>query len=309
MSITREQLWKRKGDLHQQLYHSGKNYVASIIGGKNGVYGDCVYWIDKVSPVDKYEDTILDLAILMIICMSKDKDPSHFCGRDFTCSLIHLSGDKYLFMTKREIPYVFPEEVICKKYQIDPTPENQEKVRASIQRRVYSYTQRDSKRKKRCITFEDAEKLDDYLLNIKWFDLLGEDKELQKLHHVAGKKISDLSSDEKVEVSTYIASTECPVLLYKELGDTKLLVNEVPEFKTITYHELCDILITHTEECSYCKCKISILHPEYSSSELSFDANIPLYGHTKDNIILCCRMCNSKKGNKNTLDIHKATSL
>ena len=303
MSITREQLWKRKCDLHQELYHSGKNYVASIIGGKNGEYGDCDYWIDKVSPVDKYEDTILDLATLMIIFMSKDKDPSHICGGDFTCSLIHLSGDKYLFMTKRDTPYVFPEEVICKKYLIDPTPENQKKVRESIERKVYSYNLRDSKKKERCITFENAEKLDDYLLNILYFDIYFEDEELQKLRHLAGKKISELTSEQKIEVSTYITNALRPVLLYKSPGDSKLLVNEIPEFQTISYKELCDILISNSEVCSYCKCKLSILNIEYCSSGLSFDAIISLYGHKKDNITLCCRVCNSKKGNKNKLDI------
>ena len=302
MSITRDQLWNTKGDLRQQLYHSGKNYVASIMGGKNGEYDDYYYWIDKVSPEDKYEDTILDLATCMIIFMSKDKDPLHICYGDFTCSLIHLSGHKYLFITKRDTPYVFPEEIICKKYHIDPTPENQENVRALIERRVYSYTHRDYDKQKRCITFEDAEKLEDYLLNIN-LSLFSEDTELQRLHYLTGKKVSDLSSDEKMEASNYIASAKRPILLYKSPGNNKLLVNEIPDFQTVSYNELCDVLIANTEECSYCTCKMTILNTEYSPNGLSFDAIIPLYGHKKENIILCCRMCNSKKGNKNKVDI------
>lgn len=309
MSITKEQLWNRKCVLYEELYHTGKNYVASIVGGKNGKYDDCYYSIQKVLPNDKNEDKILNLASIMIMFMSEDKEPLHFCkgGDGFTCSLIHRSGDKYyseyIFMTKRDTPYVFPEEVICKKYQIDPTPENQKKVRESIERRVYSYNLRDSKKKERCITFEHAEKLDDYLLNTLYFDIYFEDEELQKLRRLAMKKISELTSEQKIEVSTYITTALRPVLLYKSPGDSKLLVNEIPEFQTISYEELCDILIANPEVCSYCKCKLSILDIEYCPSGLSFDSIISLYGHKKDNITLCCRVCNSKKGNKNKLDI------
>ena len=309
MSITREQLWNRMSVLHQELYHTGKNYVASIVGGKNGKYDDCYYSIQKVLPNDKNEDKILNLASIMIMFMSEDKEPLHFCkgGDGFTCSLIHRSGDKYyseyIFMTKRDRPYVFPEEVICKKYQIDPTPENQEKVRASIERRVYSYKHRDSEKKKRCITFEDAEKLDDYLLNTLYFDIYNEDEELQKLRHMAGKKVSELTPEQKAEVSNYITKTLRPVLLYKAKNDSKLLVNEIPEFHTISYKELCDTLISNTEECSYCKCKMTLLNTKYIETGLTFDAIVSLYGHNKDNITLCCSLCNSKKTFKNKLDI------
>jgi hypothetical protein len=309
MTITREQLWNRMGVLHQELYHTGKNYVASIVGGKNGKYADCYYSIQKILPKDKNEDKILNLASIMIMIMSEDKEPLHFCkgGDGFTCSLIHRSGDKYyseyIFMTKRDIPYVFPEEVICKKYLIDPTPENQEKVRVSIEKRVYSYKQRDSEKNKRCVTFEDAEKLDDYLLNTIYFDIYNEDEELQKLRYMAGKKVSELTSEQKTEISNYITTTLRPVLLYKSPGDSKLLVNKIPEFQTISYRDLCDTLITNTEYCSYCKCKMTLLNTKYVESGLTFDAIITLYGHKKDNITLCCSLCNSKKTFKNKLDI------
>jgi hypothetical protein len=195
------------------------------------------------------------------------------------------------------------EQLICKKYQIDYTPENNKKIRALIQRKVYSFKHRDSKKKKRYSTFQDAEKLDDYLLNTRWLDLFGEDLELQKICYLTGKKVSELTPEQKIEVSNYITTTLRPVLLYKAPGDSKLLVNEIPDFQAISYDEICDILITNTEECSYCKCKMTILTTEYADSGLSFDAIIPLHGHKKDNVILCCRLCNSKKGNKNMLDI------
>jgi hypothetical protein len=297
MSITREQIWKRAEFLHQELYHTGKNYVASVYWKQHTVA------ILKVLPKDKNEHNILNLASIMTMFMSEDKEPSNFCKGDFTCSLIHRKDDEYIFMTKRDTPYVFPEELICKKYEIDPTPENQEKVRESIEKRVYSYNLRDSKKKARCITFDDAENLDDYLLNILYFDIYNEDEELQKLRYLAGKKISELTSEQKIEVSNYITTEIRPVLLYRASGDSKLLVNEIPEFQTISYKELCDILIGNPNVCSYCKCKLSILNIEYCPFGLSFDAIISLYGHKKDNITLCCRVCNSKKGNKNKLDI------
>jgi hypothetical protein len=296
------------GILHQELYHTGKNYVSSIVGGKNGKYDECYYSIQKVLPNDKNKDKILNLASIMIMFMSKNKEPLHFGkGDEFTCSLIHRSGDnnysEYIFMTKRNIPYVFPEELICKKYQINPTPENQEKVRISIEKRIYSYTQRDIDKKNRCITFDDAEKLDDYFLNTKYFDIYNEDIELQKLRHMVGKKVSDLTQEQKTKVSNYITTTLRPVLLYKTPGDSKLLVNEIPDFQITSYKDLCNKLITNTEECSYCKCKMSLLNTKYTESAVTFDSIISLYGHRPDNITLCCSLCNSKKTFKNKLDI------
>jgi 5-methylcytosine-specific restriction endonuclease McrA len=211
--------------------------------------------------------------------------------------------DEYIFITKRDSPYIFTEELVCKKYQIEPTTENQDKIKAFIERRVYSYRQRDSEKKERCITFEDAKELDDYLINTLYFDVSNNDDELQKLRYLAGKKVSDLTPDQKTEVSTYITRTLRPVLLYKRAGDTKLLVNEIPDFKTTSYKELCDILLNNPGECSYCKCKITLLNTEYSKSALTFDAIVPLYGHRKDNITISCSLCNSKKSFKNNLDI------
>jgi hypothetical protein len=236
--------------------------------------------------------------------MTEDKEPLHLKGGDgFTCSLIHRKDDEYIFMTKRDTFYIFPEEIICKKYQIDPTPENQEKVRVSIKRRVYSYKHRDAKKKKRCITFEDAEKLDDYLLNAIYFDIYNQDEELQKLRHMTGKKMSELTVEQKEEVSTYITTTQRPVLLYKAPGDSKLLVNKLPDFQTVSYKDLCDILLSAPEECSYCKCKVTLINIIYCESGLTFDAIVSLHGHKKDNIVLCCSLCNSKKNFKNKLDI------
>lgn len=311
MSITREQIWNRMGILYQELYHTGKNYVASIVGGKNGIYDEYIYSIQKVLPDNKNKDKILTIASIMIdMDMLDDNNSIHLCRGDaydgFTLSLTHRSGDKYyseyILSSKRDRPYVFQEEVICKKYLIDPTPENQEKVKASIEGRLCSYKRRDSELKKRCITFEYADTLDDYLLNTTFFNIYSQDDELQKLNHLAGKKVNELLSEHKTEVSEYIQKTLRPVLLYKTCGDSKLLVNEIPEIQTISYKGLCEILIANNEECSYCKCKMSLLGKKYDKSGVTFDAIIPLYGHNKDNITICCLSCNSKKGNRSMFE-------
>ncbi len=306
MLNIREQIWKRSEIIHQELYHTGKNYVALIVGGKNGKFEDCYYSIQKVLPKDKNENKILNLATFMIINISENKE-IHSRKGGFTCSLIHRKGDKYyseyLFITKRETPYIFPEEVICKKYDIEPTLENQEKVKLSIENRIYSYKHRDYEKKKRCITFEDANILDDYVINTLYLDIYNKDEELKKLNHLSGKKVSELTTEQKIEVSDYIKITLRPVLLYKSPRDSKLLVNEIPDFQTASYNELSDILITNSNECSYCKCKMSLLNKKYVESSLTFDSIISLYGHKKDNIKLCCSLCNSKKTFNNKLDI------
>jgi hypothetical protein len=301
MTNTREQLWKRMEGLHEELYHSGKNYTADIYNKLNTVA------ILNIQPKDKNEDKILNLASIMTMFMCENKEPLHFSkggdGDRFTCSLIHRKNNEYIFTTKRDIPYMSPEEAICKKYEIYPTIENQAKLKTSIENRASQYKLRDSEKMKRCITFEDAAKFDDYLLNTLYYDWYHEDMELQKLRYLVGKKVSDLTPEQKSEVSNYITTTLRPVLLYKAPGDSKLLVNNLPEFKTASYKELCDILVANTGECSYCKCKLSLLTTGYSESKLTFDANISLYGHRKDNITLCCSLCNSKKTFKNKLDI------
>lgn len=308
MQITREQLFCRMEELHAELYHSGQNYIASIAGGGvNGKYNECYYNITNILPKDKNENKILNLASIMIMFMSEDKELIHSCkGLDgFTCSLTYRKGDnfysEYIFITKRNAQ-VSQEEIICKKYHIEPTIENQKKIKVSIDRRVYSYRMRDLEKKKRCINFEDAAKLEDYLLNTEYFDIRNEDNELQKLKYLSGKRVSELTSDQKKELSNYIATTLRPILLYKAPSDSKLLVNDLPEFKSASYKELCDVLINNKDECSYCNCKMSLLNAKYTEIGLTFDAIISLYGHRKDNIAICCSLCNSKKNFKNKLD-------
>ncbi len=306
MSITTDQLWSHMNTCYEELYYSGKIYVASIIGPQNG---DGLHGITKVLPDDKNRHTILNLAVIMITLQKRElsHDDINYCGgkEGFTCSLVYRKSEKnkseYIFITRRSKPYLLLED-ICKKYQIDPTPENKKKVREAIENRVCSYKRRDSEKKERCVTFEDADKLDDYFLNTSAFQMYNEDEELQKLDYMTGKRISELTPNQKIEVSDYITHTSRPVLLFKSKGDSRLLVNEIPDFQTVSYGDLCDILIANTEECSYCKCKMSLLNKGKIKTGISFDAIISLYGHTKDNVTLCCLSCNSKKSFKNEID-------
>lgn len=92
-------------------------------------------------------------------------------------------------------------------------------------------------------------------------------------------------------------------MLYKAPGDSKLLVITIPDFEPVSYKELCDTLIVNNDECSYCKCKMALFNTTYLENGLTFDAIISLYGHRKDNITLCCSLCNSKKTFKNKFEI------
>jgi 5-methylcytosine-specific restriction endonuclease McrA len=186
---------------------------------------------------------------------------------------------------------------------IKPTKENQNKVKLSIERRIYSYKAMDDKKLSRCVTFETAKGLSEYKLNTLYFDIYGEDLELQKLRHLAGKNVSELTSEDKQIVSDYITITKKPVLLYKSPGDSKLLVVEVPVYKTVSNQDLREILISSVSQCKYCSKEITLLNDNYTETGLTFDAIIPLYGHRKDNIQICCSLCNSKKTFKNDLEL------
>lgn len=304
MTIKKEELWNRMGIIYEELYHSGKNYIASIIGGKNGIYDESYYSIKNVSPKDKNEFNILNLSSIMIILMNNTTEPLHFCnGDEFICTLIYRNDNEYIFITKRNKPYICVEELICKKYNIEPTTENQKKIKELIEKRVYTYKDRDNNKKKRCIIFEEATKLNDYVINTTHYDMFNKDVELIKLKYLQGKKVSELIPEELLDISNYIKQTNRPILLYKKAGDSKLLVNEIPQFKTITYNELCKLLIDNIEYCKYCNCKLSIINKTYNNTNLTFDAVISLHGHNKNNIVLCCSLCNSKKTFNNKLNI------
>ena len=302
--ITQKQLFERMEFLHKKIYHSGNNYIATIKVEKGGLS-----WVEKVVPEDNMKELIGNLAAILSMYMMQDKErlPQHSRIGDFTCSLFHRrdteTESEFLFVTKREKPYPYSSEAICKKFMIEPTKENQNKVKLAIERRIYSYKARDDKKLSRCVTFETAKGLSEYKLNTLYFDIYGEDLELQKLRHLAGKNISELTVEDTKVVSDYITINKRPVLLYKSPGDSKLLVVEVPVYNTVSSQDLRKILISSEPQCKYCSKEITLLNDKYSETGLTFDAIIPLYGHRKDNILLCCSLCNSKKTFKNDLEL------
>ena len=191
------------------------------------------------------------------------------------------------------------EENICIKYNIKSNIENINKIKECLKRKIYSFSYRDKKKMNRYILLDEAKNLEDYFINITFFDLFRKNENLQKLKKLEGKKISELTNYEKDEISEYIKINEEPILLYKKSSESKLLVKKIPEFKKISYNELCDILINNEDKCYHCKCKITILNSNYNNNNLTFDSLIPIYGHCKENLVLSYSLCNSKKNFKN----------
>lgn len=191
--------------------------------------------------------------------------------------------------------------IICLKYQIEPTLENQEKLKLALQARIYSYKRRDLDKQKRYITFNEAKILNNYKIDVHYYYHVN-DTELKNIEPLSRKTIDELTLEECLTLSNYIKQSQRPILLlcnYQQiyLIDSKLLVNEIPELNTLNYNDLVEILLLNSNECSYCKCKMTLLNTKYAETRLTFDAIEALKGHRKDNVILCCHQCNSKKGN------------
>ena len=91
----------------------------------------------------------------------------------------------------------------------------------------------------------------------------------------------------------------------KEETDTLYVVLDKPteEFKTATYEDLCKLILSNQVNCTYCNDEMILLIKGDNDDKnllLSFDAIIPIYGHTKNNLTICCCQCNSGKGTLNT---------
>ncbi len=309
--ITQKQLFERMKVIHNKIYHTGNNYIAIIKVDKGGLS-----WVEKVVPEDNMKELIGSLSAILYIFMMDDKEKfpqqytgeNHLCmGEDLTCSLFHRCDNKttseFLFVTKRKKPYPYSIEEVCKKFMIEPTKENQYKVKISIERRVHSYKARDDKKLRKCVTFETAKSLSEYKINTLYFDICGEDSELQKLHYLVGKNMSELNLEDTKILCDYINNNKRPVLLYKSPGDSRLLVCDLPIYDTVTYQDLIEILILCEPMCKYCSKYVTLMNDKYTDSRLTFDSIVPLYGHRKDNIQLCCSLCNSKKTFKNDLEL------
>ena len=70
-------------------------------------------------------------------------------------------------------------------------------------------------------------------------------------------------------------------------------------FKTVTFEDLCKLLLESQINCTYCNNEMLLFGDENLNFVISFDAIIPIKGHTKDNLAICCFRCNSTKGTLN----------
>ena len=77
-------------------------------------------------------------------------------------------------------------------------------------------------------------------------------------------------------------------------------------FKTVTFEDLCKLLLESQINCTYCNNEMLLYGDENQSFYyenqnfvISFDAIIPIKGHIKDNLAICCFRCNSTKGTLN----------
>jgi hypothetical protein len=78
------------------------------------------------------------------------------------------------------------------------------------------------------------------------------------------------------------------------------------QFKTVTFEDLCKLLLESQINCTYCNNEMLLFADENQSFYyenknfvISFDAIIPFKGHTKDNLAICCFRCDSAKGTPN----------
>jgi len=297
-------MWNAMEKYHNELYHTGNNYIAIITCGERYVIGRTIAAVKTITPDDKYKHAVLLLATCMIERLLDINEPLHFCGNGFTCTLWHRSGDEkyseYLFITSRDKPYVSFEEKILAKYGIEATAATIAKLRLAMERRVYNYRARDQEKYSRYITVEMAKPLTEYTINTTYNDLYGTDAALQQLHHLAKKRIADLDDDQLAQLVSYIETSNRPVLLYKGSGDSKLLVNSIVEMHTVDRTDLCNIILESNTTCAYCNTGLTLLNDTYTPSLITFDAIVPVKGHCKDNLCVCCSMCNSKKNSATT---------
>jgi len=190
------------------------------------------------------------------------------------------------------------EKIICTLFQVEPTDANLVKLKKTVNARVYSSRYRDKYRLQRYVTIDEKYSCLDYRIDTHFYDICNVDIHLQKIKYLNKKALHELSTEEVETLHEYICTTRRPVLLMKKWKDTKLLVTEIPQIIPITYSDICETIINSEGLCKYCSCNMKLFDTSYSPTTLSIDAVVAINGHTKDNIVACCRLCNSKKGHQ-----------
>jgi hypothetical protein len=87
----------------------------------------------------------------------------------------------------------------------------------------------------------------------------------------------------------------------RRITETLYVVLDKPlePFRTVTFEHLCKLLLESQINCTYCNNEMLLFADENKNFVISFDAIIPMKGHTKDNLAICCFRCNSSKGTLN----------
>ncbi|MCW5953391.1 MAG: hypothetical protein KIT69_14145, partial [Propionibacteriaceae bacterium] len=192
------------------------------------------------------------------------------------------------------------EKLICEKYNVISSKENINLLTQKLNNRVSSYLHRDKKRFSKYVNMEEAKKLTEHTIQ-NGFKKIFNFKLPKIVQKLRKKLIKDLNIKELDIITKYILTTNKPIKLYRNKKDNKLLLLEKPTINTANYDDLCDLLLTYEPNCFYCKKEINLLNETYNKTNLSFDAKIPILGHTKTNLCVCCINCNSKKKDNNTL--------
>jgi hypothetical protein len=203
--------------------------------------------------------------------------------------------------------------LICNKFGYDPTPETLSIVREKLKHREYGYKMRDAKKIARYIQIRDIVTVEDYIVDMRMYDpleksiLYNEGKplnkqeqlihdELQKIQDLNGRKLKSISPEDYKLLEECIANTKQPIWI-ASLAENKLLVTESIECLTISFNDLCKMILDSDVKCKYCNITMSLIHEgDRPPTTLTIDAVYPMYGHRVDNTVLCCLQCNIRKG-------------
>lgn len=203
--------------------------------------------------------------------------------------------------------------LICSKFGYDPTPETLSIVREKLKHREYGYKMRDAQKIARYIQIRDIVTVEDYILDMRMYDpleksiLYNEGKplnkqeqlihdELQKIQDLNGQQLKSISPENYKLLEECIANTKQPLWI-SSLTENKLLVTETIDCITISFTDLCKMILDSDVKCNYCNITMSLIHEgDRPPTTLTIDAVYPMYGHRVDNTVLCCLQCNIRKG-------------
>ena len=275
---------------------------------------------DVSIPEEEMESLAKYLDIHLIIQENGSKEVSHYntIGRRKTFHFIKdlVVGDIIILqLYDKRIEENGMLTSLCAKFAYDPTDKNLRTLGEKLKQRAYAYRFRDSHKIARYSLLNDISGLEDYTIDLEKYDPLiksiiyNEGKplndheqqihnELNKLNDLNGKMIKNLTMEDLSKLEECITATKQPIWISSSM-DHKLLVTEKIECKTITFNDLCAIIIHGDLKCKYCNAEVTLIHDNESKlppTTLTIDAVYPIYGHCLNNSVLCCLQCNIRKG-------------